>query len=187
MSDDVWNKQYTRAAAVEDQLELDSLATHYQELYKKKHRGMMPLIADNNAHLFAFRELRRITGQKAFEILEAYFQMKDEWFEKQGYSMQCLLKNLNRVNQVAQRTTATRSLQGKIEIRVHCDSCWTQFDLTCPMTFDFLTELVRCDECKKMNRPLKLVTKEDRDAAMRGYYLKFPEMPKSDTNGDLME
>ncbi len=184
MSDDQWNKQYTRLAAVEEQLDLNSFLDRYVELYKKKFRGE-PIFGIDNIHFKHAKDIQKMAGTKAFALVEHYFSMHDKWFEDHAYSLDCLVKNLDRVN-ADHSKRQPRELEGKLKIDFHCDACWKPFVLICDPTYDFLNAAVRCEDCTKANKPLKKLSKKERRKTVLKLGAAFPEMPKSDTNGDLL-
>lgn len=167
-------KPYQRIAAAEEQLEHNSLLSLYIELYKKKYRAE-PIFPVSNAHLTQIKDLRRAVKEKAYFFISSYFEMRDDWFEKQHYSLDCLLKNLNKVNTyLSSRTERTRD-RGKIKLQFHCDACWKGFTLTCDMHFDFLNKPVFCEACGP-NAKVKRLNKEERRATVLKLGRAFPDL-----------
>lgn len=176
MNDD-FEKPYRKIAAAEEQLERGALLDYYVKLYKQRYRAepIFPVTAVTQTQI---KDLQRIMKDKAYDTLTAYFKMKDDWFEKQHFSLDCLLKNLSKVNVQVTKAQGVAKAQGKISIQIYCDSCWNEFNLICDMHFDFLNKPVRCEPCYAQDAPLKRVSKQERHGTITRLGSAFPEMPK---------
>lgn len=158
----------------ENNFYLDVYISHYKNRYRNE-----PIFDLSNIHFKYIKDLRKLVGNKTGEVLEHYFEMKDDWFYKQQHSLECLIKNINAVvNSLSSRARPSFGNSKMMNVDFHCDACWKAFVLTCPLNYDFNT-FTRCEQCEKEDRPLKTVTKEERRKAILKYGEKFIDMPKS--------
>lgn len=178
--DDQWNKQYRRLDAVEELSNRSALLELYARLYKEKFR-LEPIFPSTNAHEAQLKALQKAVGaDKAYALIQTFFEIRDTFFEKQQYSLECLMKNLNRVNVEAQRKHGEERLKGKLSMEFHCDACWTPFELICEPTYDYINKLVRCEPCKTESKQLKRVSKEERRATILKLGNAFPDLHGSE-------
>lgn len=176
--DDDFTKPYRKIAAAEELLEQNSLLTIYIEFYKKKFRGE-PIFPVDKIHFKHIKEIRSTAKERAYALIQHFFTMKDEWFVKQAYSLECLAKNLHKVNaDYSQRVEPAHKMQGKLKMQFYCEACWVEFTLICEPGFDFINGLVRCEKCTQLNQPLKRVSKEERRRTILKLGAAFPEVPK---------
>ncbi len=175
MDEDSWNNPYKKLQAVEDQIEEGSLMQSYVDLYRKKFRGE-PLIDVNKVSIAQVKHLKSVAKDKAHALLHHYFEMRDDWFVKQAYSLDCLIKNLNKVNASYSQRTTNHKDSGKIQVQFSCDSCSREFTLVCDMHYNLVNKRTRCIDCERDDKPGKVVTKEKKYAAARTGTI-FPEMP----------
>lgn len=176
MNEDDGLKQYRRIAAAEDLIESNALLELYVRLYKKKYRGE-PLFHVNNVHLTQIKDFKKHAKEHAYGIMQHYFEMRDDWFIKQAYSLDCLIKNLHRVSaDYTSRTTVHRQ-KGQVELEFFCDACWKPFNLICDLNYNFLNNPVRCPECKTLNAPLRRVNPADRRKTSIQVGQAFPDVP----------
>lgn len=174
---DAMEAPYRKIAAAEEQIDSNALLDLYVELYKRKFYNE-PIFPIHNGHFNQIKAFRKQAGERAYALLQHYFEMKDEWFHNQAYSLDCLLKNLNKVNAAYGQKAHVSELKDHISIPFHCDSCWHPFTLTVKANYDF-NRLTRCVECEREKRPIKTVTKEERRAAILKYGATFVKLPKS--------
>lgn len=186
MNDDEFTRPYRRIAAAEESLERNALLDYYVKLYKQKYRAepIFPITAVTQTQI---KDLQRIMKDKAYATLTAYFQISDKWFEQQQYSLDCLLKNLSKVNVQIQKLDNTQKLKGKLKMQFHCDSCWQEFTLICAPDYDFLNVLVRCEPCTAANRPLKKISKEERRATVLKLGNAFPDVPWDTKRKEMLD
>lgn len=176
MSSD-WNKPYQKIAAAQELIEESSLMQSYIDLYRKKFRGE-PLVGVNSVHLAQVKHLKNTAKDRAHALLHHYFEMKDEWFIKQAYSLDCLIKNLHKVNaSYSQRTTHHKD-SGMIQLQFGCDSCGREFTLVCDMHYNLVNKRTRCVDCEREDKPGRVITAEEKKAAAKTGGI-FPEMPSS--------
>lgn len=153
MNDDFeYSKSYQRVAAAEEQIERSSLLDYYVSLYKKKYKSE-PIFPVTSVTQNQIKELHRVMKDKARDTVTAYFSMRDDWFDKQHHSLECLLKNLSKVNVQVSRQVQNRDLKNKLTLQFYCDSCQREFTLLWPMDSTYCDKLVRCVECTASNRP----------------------------------
>lgn len=157
---------YRKLAAVEELQDSNALLDLYVKLYKKKFRGE-PIFPVSKAHLTQIKDFRKNAGDKAYELLQHYFEMKDEWFIKQAYSLDCLLRKIHIVAaSYSQKVGKEQVPAGKERvIEFNCDSCWRPFMLPTSFKHD-PDKQVRCPECERENKAPKRVTKEERARAL---------------------
>lgn len=174
--DDEWSKPYRKIKAAEDLIQENTLLDDYVRLYKKKFRGE-PLVGVSRIHQAQIKHLVAISGDKAHHLLEHYFTMKDEWFIKQAYSLDCLIKNIHKVSaDFSQRITRHKD-SGKISIATTCDSCWKPFVLVCDLHFNYYDRPSRCPECEKENKPIRYASAAEKKRLTNKIGASFPEMP----------
>lgn len=159
----LWNKQYRRLDTVQEQQEQDFLMQVYSSCYKRKFKTE-PIFPVSNVHLTLMRDFRKLVGPKASELIETYFNMVDDWFIKQHYSLDCLIKNAGKVNAYFSSKMEHKALSGCMSIEAHCDSCWKAFPLTVKIGHD-QNKLTRCPDCETKNLPCKKTTKKERHLA----------------------
>ena len=123
MNEDDLKAPYRKLQAVEDQIELNWILEVYTGYFKQKFKGM-PIFPVDNIQFKWAKDLKKLCGMKAAEIIEHYFSMKDEWFIKQAYSLECLVKNINKVNASFSQNSHLRQSHNQITVPVFCDACW---------------------------------------------------------------
>lgn len=146
--DEEYLKPYKKAQAVEEQIEFDSLMDYYRDRYKREYYTSP--IFNNEAHgRTLIKDLKRLMGIKSRDVITTYFEMKDDWFVKQMHSLDCLLRNLNKVNSVLEKKTGTvqSGNSRRIRMTMSCDSCWKQFEYVRDWKEDFTTKPVFCNAC----------------------------------------
>lgn len=142
-----------------DLIESNALLDLYIKLYKKKYRGE-PVFPVSNAHLTQIRDFKRNAKDKAYELLQHFFEMKDQWFENQAYSLDCLLKNLHKISASYSSRTGHVQKGIMIEIKFFCDACGLEFKKTLPAQTDPTKHFARCEACEKKNAPQRRMPKE---------------------------
>lgn len=167
------NYQYKRIAAAEDQLEQSGLLSYYVERYQRKYRTP-PIFPPDNRHFKHIKDLRNLTKEKAYDFITTYFEMHDDWFQKQNYSLDCLIKNLNKIAPVIVKRDSVREVKSKegVALKVGCDACWKEMTYIVPMNNVNIPSFIRCEECEKANKPRK--TQKER----KQFHVVLPEMPK---------
>ncbi len=120
------------------------------ELYIKlftKRFGTKPIFEDGNPQFDQVRNFKRMGGDRSVAIMEHYFLMDDNWFTNQGYSIPCLVKNINRVSAALSSSTPKTTNDGRDLIaRLYCDNCDLCFIKTVKQTHQF-SELALCPHC----------------------------------------
>lgn len=117
-------KPYLKLQAVEELKEqnrlLDLYVKHHQIRYKAR-----PVFPPGTAHLTLLKDLKKMANEKAGALIEHYFKMEDPWFKTQCHSLDCLKKNLNKVNADYEQRSVKMTHNEKIRIeflRV-CSKC----------------------------------------------------------------
>lgn len=150
--DDELAKPYKKIAAAEELIEANSLLDLYIDMYKRKYKTE-PIFNVTRAHTTQIKDLQRLTKGQGRVFISEYFQMRDDWFHKQQYSLDCLIRNLNKVAVAVKKREAHVDLKGKMIIQIICDSCHKELRLYWPMDSTFVTKTVRCEVCERENRP----------------------------------
>lgn len=178
-AEDDFYRPYQKLQAVQDLEDQNFLLECFSSHWKLKYRSdyIYPV---TRAHIGLIKGFKQQAGTLASELIEHFFQMKDEWFLKQRYSLDCLCKNINAVNASYTLKRVHRNLSGEIRIQVFCDSCEKELELCVPFKYDFDTA-TRCVECTQGNKPTKRTTKAQRQKAIHGFGIAFPELPKDET------
>ena len=132
------NRNYTETPNFQREIDIPSVqelkqSSHLADLYSKKFKeryGTEPVFPLDNAHLTTFKDIQKIAGKKAPQLIEHYLGMNDEWFIKQGHSTECLKKSITQVN-ASYGTKARSTNHGKIVIKteVTCDKCFKHYQL----------------------------------------------------------
>ena len=174
MNEDDLKAPYRKLQAVEDQIELNWILEVYTGYFKQKFKGM-PIFPVDNIQFKWAKDLKKLCGMKAAEIIEHYFSMKDEWFIKQAYSLECLVKNINKVNASFSQNSHLRQSHNQITIAVFCDACWKEFPLTVSINHDF-NHPHKCPDCVIKNRPLKRVEREKRLKIVKALGAAFKDL-----------
>lgn len=159
-----YKKTYGKIQAVVENQEQNFLVEVFASGWKAKHKGNY-IFPVTNAHFTQMKDFRRQVGSCAAQLIEHYFTMRDDWFIQQRHSLDCLLKNVNKVIASYSTNAHARESAGKMSVPFHCDSCWEPFNLLVPITYNF-DRPSRCPECEKQNTPLRVVSKEDRNKAL---------------------
>jgi hypothetical protein len=179
VSDD-YEAPYRRLAAVEEQQQQNDLVDLYLKLYKEKYRQEFIVPVDRN-HFKHIKDLRNVAGPKAMGILIAYFEMRDDWFSKQHHSLECLLKNINRVNAHLQQKQKAQELKGLILLNFYCEACGELNSVPVKPSYDGNTPY-RCNTCIEKNRPFWRPNKEERRKALMNINRAFPELSNEKEN-----
>lgn len=126
-----------------EEKDADRALDHYRLEYKNKFRTFpvdAPLGSNRTYCLGLIKQFR--TGahgdalKKAKQIITHFLKMDDEWFTKQGYSLECLTnpKTLPKVNM---SWGQTQEISGtgtalRLSANAHCDKCkeWFQIEYT---------------------------------------------------------
>lgn len=164
--DNELHKPYLKLKTITDQQEQNFLIEVFSSHWKLKFKGI-PIFPVSNFHFTQMKDFRRAAGPNAALLIEHYFSMKDEWFSKQAYSLDCLIKNVNKVNASFSQHQHARSQANMLAPSINpmfCESCWKELHITVPLDFDF-NKAVRCEECRDRDRPFKRVTRAERLAA----------------------
>lgn len=175
--DDEFTKPYKKLQAVAELQEQNDLVDLYVHLFKEKYKTAY-IVPVDRSHFKHIKTLRESMGPKALGILYAYFESRDDWFVKQQHSLECLIKNLNKVNQALLTKERVSELRDKLLINLHCDACWKSFDLICPPTKDIANSVVLCPVCEADDKAPYRPTKEERRKALRLISNAFPEVKK---------
>lgn len=173
-----YGDKYRKLQATEEQIEFNTILNIYCNQYRR--RFLTPPIFVNDSHLITIKNLKKAVGERAIELVQHYFTMKDEWFQKQGYSIECLLAKINLVQaDYSKKGTLSRGTDYR-SVTVYCDACWAAIPKTVPMQYD-CKELQFCTKCTTsgVTRPMKL-TKEERQRVMNGLTESFKELPGAD-------
>lgn len=166
---------YRKIAQAEELVNANALLDLYIALYKKKFRGE-PIFPVSNEHLNMIKSFGRASGSKAYELLQHFFEMRDEWFQKQAYSIACLMNNLNKVNASYSQKAAAYRPSGTMQADVFCDHCWEDMVITVPMNHNF-DKTNCCDKCKENRVPPKRVSQAERRKTILKLGAAFPELP----------
>lgn len=153
---DDFDKPYKRMAAIEESLETNSLIDHYVNHYQRKFRTTH-VFEPGTLHLTHIKTVRSMCVTAKVDpraVIETYLNTNDQWFKNQSYSLGCLVKNMNRV--LPSVRTAPRAGDSKegLELDINCDACGARFKLIHPLNPTYVTQMVRCEECKKTDRGL---------------------------------
>lgn len=125
-----------------EEKDADRALDHYRSEYKNKFRTFpvdAPL-GSNRTYCLGLIKQFRTTGHgdalnKAKQIITHFLSMPEEWFVKQGYSLECLTnpKTLPKVNmswgQTQELTSTGTVLQ--LNANAHCDECKDWFQISC--------------------------------------------------------
>lgn len=116
--------------AVHENKEANRLTEIYIEEYERAF-GIKPVFDPGNFHIGIFKDIHQATKEKGEDIVRQFFHIKDEWFQKQGYTPECLKKNLATIAlSLKQRAHAPQRGPTTFVTTVTCDECFRQFDLT---------------------------------------------------------
>ena len=71
------------------------LIDHYRRIYEETHSGRKPFVINISQISDALRVLiEQSSFERMQQIISFYLKSNDEWFVKQGHSLECLLKNM---------------------------------------------------------------------------------------------
>lgn len=169
--DDELSKPYKKLAAVEEQIESNSLLDLYIDLYKRKYKTE-PIFPVTRVHMTQIKDLQRLTKGQARVFISEYFQINDEWIKKQHHDLPTLLKSLNKLSAIIAKRDGQKDLRGKLTIQFHCDACQREFTLLWPMNSTYCDKLVRCHECERQNKPTQKINMKTK------LVCKLPEVPQ---------
>lgn len=121
--------------AVHENKEANRLTTIYAHEFEKLF-GIKPILDPNGFHIATFKEIATACKDKAEDLVRHFFKMRDEWFQKQGYTPECLKKHLPMVSMDLQRKSSfTHKGELKMHITLTCDQCFSRFILTTTESF----------------------------------------------------
>lgn len=117
-------KPYRKIQAAEELIESNSLLNHYITCYKKKYRTD-PVFSLDNAHLTTIKDIQKMGKNKAFQLVEHFFQIDpDGWFSRNGHSLKCLKGSLHQVNSsLGKKMPAPDSNDLAIQLHYACTKC----------------------------------------------------------------
>lgn len=145
---------YRKLEAVQDQIEFNLLLDHYTAHYKMKFKGI-PVRDTNDTYLI--KEIKKLCGERAREVIQHFFCMTDDWYHKKGFSLQCLKENLPAVVSSYNKKSASQKHDGKVVRDFWCESCWKPITLYQELTkTDMNDKLYRCPKCETENKPHKI-------------------------------
>lgn len=178
IDDDEFQRPYKRIAAAEELVDANSILDCYITAYKKKFRNE-PIFPKSNAHLTQIKDLKSQTKGRGYEFIQAYFQMKEWVFEQQHYSLDCLLKNLNKVSTyLATRAPQTKAGTKTVAFDGYCDFCWGRMTVEDEISPTAFSGTMKCEQCIKENGPVKKIPHT------RRLEVNLPELPKDATSSD---
>lgn len=146
-----WEAQYRRLAAVEELSEKNHLIHVYEEEYQRK-MGAKPVWDLGNSHLALMADIQKLAKDKTADLIRHFFKMRDDWFQRQGWPLHELKKNISKVHAdfIKRGTTTHHSNKDlRILVEVSCDECGSQFKWT-GTTGQLLSDNKRiCNNCLK--------------------------------------
>ena len=135
--------------AVHENRESNALIDLYTKEFEKAF-GIKPIFEANGFHTGIFKDIAKSTGAEAAPLIKHFFKMKDEWFQKQGYSPECLRKHLPAISiDYQRRAHLTHSGPMMITAEVACDACFGYFPLTCTIDFLYSDKPRICTNCSE--------------------------------------
>lgn len=120
---------YRKLQAIEDHSEHSYLLKLYQNCFENtyKSRYISNSIANDRTLI---EDIKRMVPDKAAQIIEHYFKMKDDWFKKTSHSLETLKRNINAVNADLEKRSVSRPVGTiTINVLVTCDECFKHFEL----------------------------------------------------------
>lgn len=178
MNDDFeYTKGYRKIAAAEELQVQNDLLDLYLRLYRERYKQEFIVPVDKK-HFKHIKDLREAVGnERALGIIYAFFEVRDSWFEKQHHSLECLLKNINKLSQYVAHLQRKQKLNGKLCIEMRCDACGNAFERILDPNHNF-DEIFRCADCMDENKPLYKPSQEERLGALHMINATFKEVPK---------
>lgn len=142
-----WNRSYRRVQAVEELHETNYLLELYLKCYQNHYRAK-PVWGLGNSHLTTIQDIKRLAQDKAPQLIQHFFKMKDQWFTRNCHSLDVLKKSINQVNTdyVNHGTAIVPSAPIKIQFFRTCIKCNEHNSWT-----GFLVEIESnevCDKCR---------------------------------------
>lgn len=135
---------YRKLQAAEDLSEQNYLmqvyANCYQATYKSKY-----IPALGHVDRTAIQDIRRMLPDKAAQVIEHYFKMKERWFVEMRHSLEVLKRNLNKVYSDYEQSLGRSPAVKKTEVW-----CWDKCD-ECKSSFKRPVDEFKtvCDSCRK--------------------------------------
>lgn len=123
-------------AAVLDNIEANHLISVYEHEFSKAF-GFKPIFEPGSyQHITTFKDIYQACKEQADPLVRHFFKMKDEWFQKQGYTPECLKKNLAAIA-IDLKNKAPFRHHGPIQFSFMCgcDICFEYFTLTTTQEF----------------------------------------------------
>lgn len=142
---DQWEAPYRKVAAVHELQESNFLVRLYLECYEKRYKAkfVFPL---GNSHLTLIQDIQKMAKDRTPQLIEHYFKMNEPWFKSQTHSLECLKKNLNKVNadfeQRGMKVTSAEPV--KVQFFRTCIKCGEHNLQTA-----FVAEMERVEICDK--------------------------------------
>lgn len=122
-----WEAPYRKVAAVHELQESNYLVNLYLNCYERHYKAkfIFPL---GNAHLTLIQDIKKQAQDRTAALIEHYFKVKEQWFSQQNHSLECLKKNLNKVNaDYEKRSQMTQTSETFIKSWLSCDKCFKHF------------------------------------------------------------
>lgn len=176
--EEILRRPYKKLQATEELINNNALLDLYASLYRKKFKSA-PIFPVNNSHITAIKDFAKLAGDRAYGLMEVFFDCKDDWFIKQAYSIDCLIKNINKVNAYyAQRIDFHRG-NHKALSKVFCDHCWEDMEIVTTFNHNF-DKTNCCDNCRANKTPPKRVTKQQIRQTLKIFEKSFPDVDLKD-------
>jgi hypothetical protein len=106
----------------------------YRMLYKTRYESD-PVIFNAGVAGTILKDIIRLVGyDRASKLVIAYFKSNDDWYRKQGHSLECLKKNLAQLSSQIpdDKVVALRQPKNlRIMFWTVCPKCQADFEVTC--------------------------------------------------------
>ncbi len=133
--------------AVYENKQANSLIDLYTKEFEKAF-GIKPIFEQNGYHTGTFTDIAKSAQGQAADLIKHFFRVKDDWFHKQGYSPECLKKNLPAIAMdLKKRVVPTHEGPLKVTTQYSCDTCFEYYTLTTTVDFLYSEKPRNCESC----------------------------------------
>lgn len=147
MTDDSMDILYKPMHAIVEIKAQNALLDTYIEAYRNRY-GTDPMFSLDNAHFTTLKDFSRVAKEKSHDLIKHYLRMNDEWFIRNGHSLEVLKRSLSAVNaDFGKKTIGAPTPKGVLmDAQLYCIDCKEFFSRAVPLNYDF-NEHAQCKKC----------------------------------------
>lgn len=150
---DLLEQPYRRIQAKEQLLEQNYLLRVYENCYLRTYKAKY-IAQLGNSDRTIIQDIRRMSPDKAGNLIEHYFEMKDKWFVEMRHSLEVLKRNLNKVNSDYEKSQGRGMAPTDVgvSVKLSCDRCGGLY-VTDILPRDLPSKERVCPDCLSVKNP----------------------------------